>query len=102
MTQIRCAASEIRIWSSLVAPFLPATVHGGPLGLTSAFSGCGPIRLLQPRIIPRFIPGQWGYLWGQSSFAIVHILFTASAMQLVRICSIDSVMLQVVHIPLCS
>ena len=54
-TQIRWADSEISICRSLLAPLLPIGTCGGSPGLLVISSSGGPIKVLHPRITPRFM-----------------------------------------------
>jgi len=67
--------------------------------LSSFLSCTSACRLMQPqpRMMPRFILGHGMSLCGQRLRAMVHINCVVSSLHWVRMCSIDSVTLQVLH-----
>ena len=98
-TQIRCATSEIRIWRSWVAPFWFVVVclcSGGHLGCVWAD------RFSHPRMIPRDISGHLYCSWSHASLVHLHIAAVVVCVQPIGICSMDSVISQVLQSPLLS
>ena len=85
-THIRCADSDIRIWSSLSIPFLSPLLHWASWSSSSAVcSSLGVVKVPLPRIRPMLMLGQSSGAWGQVSRARDHMMLTGSAVQEVRI-----------------
>ena len=98
-TQIRWAASEIRICSSLSVLLF---FFGLSLLLFPSWASSLVTRQLLPSIIPRLISGHLSRLCGHISLARSHTSFAGPASHTVSICSIDSWVLHLVHFPLSS
>ena len=98
---MRWAASDIRICSSLSVPLfffglaLLLFVSSISSGVSSFVS-----RQPLPKIMPRFILGHLSGFSGHMSFARSHTSFTGVALHVVSMCSIDSIVLQILHFPL--
>lgn len=99
--QIRYAASDIKIFASLVAP---AFTMGSSRGFScSWFVGLGVVltsRSPMPSIVPMVIGGHSLSLCGHMSWAADHIFVPVLASHLVRMCSRVLFSLQIVQHPL--
>jgi hypothetical protein len=98
-TQIRCADSDIMICRSLFFPLL-FVLPSFWLQLLLSLLFLGMVRLPQPRIVPRLISGHSSGEWGHLALARGHMVLTGSAVQPIRICSMDSVVRHLEHWPL--
>ena len=95
-TQIRCAASDISIWRSRVAPLC---LRVG-LAFHASWSPVLATRHPHPRMVPISMSGHWMSLCGHISFAMFQMAFAGPALQFSSMCSIFSVLLHGVHSPL--
>jgi hypothetical protein len=102
-THIRWLASDIRICSSLVRPFVLVKVALCSLARRLSFSGPSG-RDMCPilSMVPIVMLGHCCHSCGHSSLAFFHIIFRASTLHSSRMCCIDSILLQVLHSCLCS
>ncbi len=107
---MRCAASKIRICRSLLAPLLFLALCCASLLFVVLFHAslsCPMFGVLiakqpTPRIKPRFICGHFVGSCGQRYLARSQIRLTGVAWQDIMMCDINSVVLHMLHVPLCS
>ena len=89
MVQIKCADSVKIRWKRWVAPCFVMFCCWLVL---SCQDGGSSLTLPHPSIIPRFISGQWMFVWGHNPFARSHIRLTTHSLQEISIWSIVSVL----------
>src|ERR1700677_2331864 len=99
-THIRCTASEMRIWRSLVAPFCLSTVHSLP-SLPSWLPSCASMHA-HPRMIPMVMFGHRILSCGHSFFASSHTMVTGGSLHVSMMWLMFSNVPQVLHSPLLS
>lgn len=99
ITHVRCAASEIRIWRSQVAPlwFVVVCLCSGGRSVCILAD-----RFPHPRMVPRDISGHLYCSWFHASFVHLQIAVVVLWVHPISMCSMDSVILQLLQTPLSS